>query len=86
MIINTEITPPVQPRNVFLVIAFILPSPKVVSMVASKVSIDTQAAARLIALDAEYTGLLYFLYLITFTIATVSAVNVYAAMAIAVII
>jgi len=57
----------------------------VVSIVDSSVNIDTSAAAKLIALDAEKTGLLYFLYFMTLTIAVVSAVNVYAAIAIAVI-
>ncbi len=83
---NTEITPPVQPSIIFRVIASILPSPKVVSIVASSVSIDTQAAARLIALDADYTGLLYLRYFTMFIIAIVNAVKVYAAIAIAVII
>ena len=57
-----------------------------VSSVEVNVSIDTQAAAKLMALEAEKTGLLYFLYRTTLTMATVNAVNVYAAIAIAVII
>ena len=54
-------------------------------MVDSNVSIDTHAAARLMALDAEYTGLLYLRYFTVFTMARASEVNVYAAIAIVVI-
>ena len=79
---KTEITPPVQPRKIFLVIAPMVPAPKVVSIVASRVSIDTQAEARLIAFDAEYTGLLYLRYFTILIIAIVNAVKVYAASAI----
>lgn len=82
---KTEITPPVQPRKIFLVIAPMVPAPKVVSIVASRVSIDTQAEARLIAFDAEYTGLLYLRYFTILIIAIVNAVKVYAASAIVVI-
>ena len=53
MMTNIEITPPVQPRNIFLVKALILLSPNVVSIVASSVNIDTQAAARVIVFDAK---------------------------------
>ena len=62
-----------------------VPSSNVVSMVEVSVSMDTQAATKLIALEAEKTGLLYFLYLTTLTIAIVNDVKVYAAMAIVVI-
>ena len=55
------------------------------SIVDSSVSIDTSAAAKLIAFDAEKTGLLYFLYFTTLIIATVKDVKVNAAIAIAVI-
>ena len=82
---STEIAPPVAPSIHFCSTAVIVPSPKVVSIVDSSVSIDTRAAAKLIALDAENTGLLYFLYLITLMIPTVNVVKVYAAIAIAVI-
>lgn len=54
-------------------------------MVDSRVSTDTHADARLIAFDAEYTGLSYLRYLTVFIIASVSDVNVYAASAIVVI-
>jgi len=77
--------PPVAPSIHFCIAGVMLESLNVVSMVDSRVSIDTSAAARLMAFDAENTGLLYFLYFTTFTIATVNAVNVYAAIAIAVI-
>ena len=73
---NKQIAPPVQPSIILLSIGVIVPSLKVVSIVDSKVSIETQAAARLMALDAENTGLLYFRYLITFIIAIVSEVKV----------
>ena len=76
---------PTQASIIFCSVVPIVPSLKVVNRVEVRVSIDTQAAAKLIAFDAEKTGLLYFLYLTTFTMATVKAVNVYAAMAIAVI-
>jgi len=72
-------TPPVQPSKIFLVIASMVPSPKVVSIVASRVNIDTHAEAKLTALDAEYTGLLYLRYFTILIIATVKAVKVYAA-------
>jgi len=74
------------PSIIFCSVALIVPSLNVVNIVDARVSIDTQAAAKLIAFEAEKTGLLYFLYLITLTIATVNAVKVYAAIAIAVII
>ncbi len=61
------------------------PSLKVVSIVDSNVSIDTQAAAMLIVLLANNMGLLYLRYLMRLMIATVNVVNVYAAIAIAVI-
>ena len=83
---STEIAPPVAPSIHFCSAAVIVSSLKVVSIVDSSVSIDTRAAAKLMALAAENTGLLYFLYFITLTIATVNAVKVYAAIAIAVII
>ena len=55
------------------------------SIVDSNVSIDTQAAAMLIVLLANNMGLLYLRYLMRLMIATVNVVNVYAAIAIAVI-
>lgn len=82
---NIEITAPVVPRNILRVDSDIVPSLNVVSIVVSRVSIDTQAAARLIAFEAIDTGLLYLRYLIRFMIARVNAVNVYAAIIIAVI-
>ena len=84
--INTQITPPVDPSIALRVAASILPSAKVVSIVDSSVSIETSAAARVITFDAENTGLLYFRYSIIPIIAMISDVNVYAAMVIAVII
>jgi len=66
-------------------VKLIVPSPKVVSIVDSSVNIDTHAEARLIALDAEYTGLLYLRYFTVLIMASVREVNVYAAMAIVVI-
>ena len=77
---------PTLPSIIFWVSTSIVPSLKVVNIVDVSVSIDTQAAAKLIALDAEKTGLLYFLYLTTLTIAIEKEVNVYAAIAMAVII
>ena len=59
--------------------------PKVVSIVVSRVSIDTLAAISVIVFAAEYTGLLYFLYRTMFTIANVNVTNVYAARVIVVI-
>ena len=59
--------------------------PNAVSIVDSKVSIDTSAEIKLIIFDAENTGLLYLRYLNIPTIATLSEANVYAAIAIAVI-
>ena len=81
-----ETAAPVQESSIFLVIGVIVPSLNAVSIVDVSVSIETSDEARLIVFDAEKTGLLYFLYFITFTIARVSEVKVYAAMAIAVII
>ena len=81
-----ETAMPTPPNISFRVRASIVPSLNVVSIVDVNVSIDTQAAAKLMALDAEKTGLLYFLYLTTLTMAIVKEVNVYAAIVIAVII
>ena len=81
-----DIAAPVSPSISFCSDTDIVLSLKVVSIVDSSVSIDTRAAAKLMAFDAEKTGLLYFLYLITLIIATANVVNVYAAIAIAVII
>ena len=50
---------PTLPSIIFWVSTSIVPSLKVVNIVDVSVSIDTQAAAKLIALDAEKTGLLY---------------------------
>ena len=51
--IISEITPPVTPSIIFCSIAVIVSSLNVVSIVDSSVSIETSAAAKLIALDAE---------------------------------
>ena len=83
--IKTEIAPPDAPSRILRVVKSIVPSLNVVSIVDSKVSTDTTADARLIALDAEYTGLLYLRYLTVLIMASVSEVKVYAAMAIVVI-
>lgn len=83
--IKTDIAPPEIPNIILRAVRSIVPSPKVVSIVDSRVNIETQADARLIAFDAEYTGLLYFLYFIMFMIAIVNAVKVYAAIAMVVI-
>ena len=83
--INTEITPPLAPSIILRAVRSIEPSLNVVNMVDSNVSIDTHAAARLMAFDAEYTGLLYLRYFTVFTMARASEVNVYAAIAIVVI-
>ena len=83
-IINTEITHPLDVSITFL-IKLSEGSPKVVSIVDSRVSIETQDAARLIAFTEKYTGLLYFLYFIRFTIAAVNEKKVYAARVIVVI-
>ena len=84
--INTEIAPPVAPSIIFRSMALIVSEPNVVSIVASRVSTDTTAAAKLIAFEAEKAGLLNFLYFMTLIIANVSVVNVYDAIAMAVII
>lgn len=83
--INTEIAPPVAPSKIRRSVKFIVPSPKVVSIVDSSVSIETHADVREIAFDAEYTGLLYLRYFITSMMANVREVNVYAAKAMVVI-
>ena len=83
--INADITPPLAPSMIFCVSISIVPSLKVVSIVDSSVSIETQAEAKLIAFEAEYTGLLYLRYLITFMIAKVKEVKVYAAIIMVVI-
>ena len=80
-----ETAKPTLPSIIFCSVAPIVPSLNVVKSVEVSVSIDTQAAAKLIALEAEKTGLLYFLYFTTFTIAIVKDEKVYAAIAIAVI-
>ncbi|MBQ6857702.1 MAG: hypothetical protein IJO13_11445 [Lachnospiraceae bacterium] len=85
VITNAETAAPVAPSIILRETRDIEPSLKVVSMVDSNVSIDTQAAAMLIILLADNMGLLYFRYLIRLMIAMVNVVNVYAAMAIAVI-
>ena len=66
-------------------ISSVFSSLKALNMAVSKVSIDTQAAARLIAFDADMTGLLYRRYLTIFTIARDIDAKVYAAIAIVVI-
>ena len=50
---------------------------KVVSIVDSNVSIDTQAAAMLMVLLADNMGLLYLRYFMRLMIAMVNVVNVY---------
>ena len=85
MIINTEMTLPLVPKKILRVNVSIVPSLNVVSIVDSSVSMDTHAAARLIALDAEKIGLLYFRYFTMLIMAMVNAVNVYVAIAMAVI-
>ncbi|MDY3769095.1 MAG: hypothetical protein SOZ83_05810 [Sphaerochaetaceae bacterium] len=76
---NIEITHPVATSIIRRDVKSIVSSPKVVSIVDSNVSIDTQAAARLIALEAEYTGLLYLWYFTMLVISFVKAVKVFAA-------
>ena len=76
---------PVEESIICLNIVFVV-SPNVVSMVLSKVKIDTLAAIKVIVFAAEYTGLLYFLYLTKLTIAKLNVQKVYAAIAIVVII
>ena len=71
-----ETAAPVHESSIFLVIGVIDPSLNVLSIVDVSVSIETSADARLIAFDAEKTGLLYFLYFTVLTIATVNEVNV----------
>lgn len=82
---NKDIAPPLAPSMICLVRSVIDSSLKVVSIVASRVSIDTKAAAKLTVFDAVYTGLSYFLCLTMFIIAIVNETNVYAAIAIVVI-
>ena len=82
---STEIAPPVAPSIHFCSTAVIVPSLNVVSIVDSSVSIDTRAAAKLMALAAENTGLLYLRNLKKLIIAVVIVVKVYAAIAIVVI-
>ena len=82
---KTDMTAPDAPSMIFRVVSVIVSSPNVVSIVDSSVSMDTTADARLIDLDAEYTGLLYLRYLTVLIMASVSEVRVYAAMAIVVI-
>ena len=83
--INTNTAPPTDESISLRDIISIVPSLKVVNIVDVSVIIDTHAAAKLMALDAEYTGLLYLRYLTILTIATVNVVKVYAAIAIVVI-
>ena len=83
--INADITPPDIPSKMRRPVKLIVPLPKVVSIVDSSVNMDTHADARLIAFEAEYTGLLYLRYVIVFIIANVRDVNVYAAKAMVVI-
>ena len=77
-------TKPVDESNICRKIGEPL-EPNVVSIVVSRVSMETQAAIRLIFFAAEYTGLLYFLYLTKLTIAKVNVVKVYVAREIVVI-
>ena len=84
-IINSEIAPPESAKKSLRVARLVLSPPKVVSIVDSSVNTETLAAARLIALEAEYTGLPNLRYFITFTIAIPSEPKVYAAIAMVVI-
>lgn len=84
-ITKAETAAPVAPIRILHDISDMEPSLKVVSIVDSNVSIDTQAAAILMILLADNIGLLYWRYLMRLMIATVNVVNVYTAMAIAVI-
>ena len=77
---------PTPPSISFCERGSIVPSLKTVSIVEVRVTIETHAAAKLIAFEAETTGLLYFLYFTILIIAIVKDINVYAAMAIVVII
>ena len=77
--ITPETARPTPPSSIFCVSTSMLASLKAVSMVEVSVSIDTQAAAKLIAWQAEKTGLLYFLYFTMFTIAAANETKVYAA-------
>ena len=70
-IIKTDITALLTPSRIRRSASDRLPSPKVVSIVDSRVSIETQAEARAIACEAEKTGLSVCRFLITFAIATV---------------
>lgn len=83
--INADITPPDMHSRMRLSVKLIVPLPNVASIVDSSVNIDTHAEARLIAFEAEYTGLLYLRYFTVLIIASVSEVNVYAAKAMVVI-
>lgn len=71
-----EIQAPLILRNSFSICGVIFSLRNVVNMVLSSVSIDTVAEASDIALDAENTGLLYFLYLMVLVIAIVRDVKV----------
>ena len=83
--IKIDVAPPDNAKNILLYASSIVSLPNVVSMVDSRVNMDTQADARLIAFEAEYTGLLYLRYFTVFIIASINDVNVYAANAIVVI-
>ena len=81
---KTDIAPPVKPNKIFLVtISISLPND--VSIVASKVIIETHAEVKLMVFAIEYTGDLSLLYFIKLIIAIVKAVKVYAAKAMVVI-
>ena len=84
MATNTHTAIPVS-KVIMLCISASVDVPNAENIAVSSVSIETAAAARLIARDAESTGLSNFLYLTTLIIAKVIEVKVYAASAIVVI-
>lgn len=80
-----ETTPPETASIIVLKSASNDLPPNVVSIVDSRVIIDTNADVKLIALADDIIGLLYFRYLMTFFIANANAINVNNAIAIVVI-
>ena len=74
-----------MPSKIRFPVKLIVSFQNVVSIVDSSVSIDTQAEARLIAFEAEYTGLSYWRYFIMLIIANAIVINVYVAKVIVVI-
>lgn len=74
--IITETAPPLSARNRRVFSGIIVWLRKVVSMVFSGVSMETQAAAREMAFAADTAGLLNFRQRTMLTMAIVSEVNV----------